>query len=76
MRSAYALLFAANVVYATAYVATRLTLDTVPPSLLAFARLPLDERQRRHAHRAPHDRAGRHRRGAVAREHVAPDERV
>ena len=39
MRSAYALLFAANVIYATAYVATRLTLDTVPPSLLAFARL-------------------------------------
>lgn len=39
MRSAYALLFAANVVYATSYAATRLTLDTVPPSLLAFARL-------------------------------------
>jgi drug/metabolite transporter (DMT)-like permease len=39
VRSAYALLFAANLVYATSYVATRLTLDTVPPALLAFARL-------------------------------------
>ena len=39
MRSAYALLFAANLVYATSYAATRLTLDTVPPALLAFARL-------------------------------------
>lgn len=39
MRSAYALLFAANLVYATSYVVTRLTLDAVPPALLAFARL-------------------------------------
>ena len=39
MRSAYALLFGANLVYATSYAATRLTLDTVPPALLAFARL-------------------------------------
>jgi len=39
VRSAYALLFAANLVYATSYAATRLTLDTVPPASLAFARL-------------------------------------
>jgi drug/metabolite transporter (DMT)-like permease len=39
VRSAYALLFAINLVYATSYAVTRLTLDAVPPSLLAFARL-------------------------------------
>ena len=39
MRSAYALLFGINLVYATSYAVTRLTLDAIPPSLLAFARL-------------------------------------
>jgi drug/metabolite transporter (DMT)-like permease len=37
--SAYLLLFGANVLYATAYVATRVTLRDVPPSTLALARL-------------------------------------
>src|SRR5262249_62153007 len=32
-------LFAANIVYATSYVATRATLGTIPPGTLAFARL-------------------------------------
>jgi drug/metabolite transporter (DMT)-like permease len=41
VRSAYALLFAANLVYATSYVVTRLTLESVPPALLAFARLAI-----------------------------------
>jgi len=39
VRSAYALLFAINLVYATSYAVTRLTLDAIPPSLLAFVRL-------------------------------------
>lgn len=39
MRPAYALLLAANLVYATSYVATRLVLDDVPPALLALVRL-------------------------------------
>jgi drug/metabolite transporter (DMT)-like permease len=39
VRSAYALLFAANLVYATSYAVTRLTLDAVPPALLALVRL-------------------------------------
>jgi drug/metabolite transporter (DMT)-like permease len=39
VRPAYALLLAANVVYATSYVATRLVLDDLPPALLALARL-------------------------------------
>lgn len=33
------MLFAANIVYATSYVATRVTLGSIPPGLLAFARL-------------------------------------
>jgi drug/metabolite transporter (DMT)-like permease len=37
--SAYLLLFGVNVLYATAYVATRVTLHDVPPSTLALARL-------------------------------------
>jgi drug/metabolite transporter (DMT)-like permease len=37
--SAYLLLVGANVLYATAYVATRVTLRDVPPSTLALARL-------------------------------------
>jgi drug/metabolite transporter (DMT)-like permease len=37
--SAYALLFAANLVYATSYVATRIVLDDLPPALLALVRL-------------------------------------
>jgi drug/metabolite transporter (DMT)-like permease len=41
VRSAYALLFAINLVYATSYVVTRLTLDAIPPSLLAFLRLAI-----------------------------------
>lgn len=39
MRSAQALLFVANLVYATSYAVTRLTLDDVPPSLLALVRV-------------------------------------
>lgn len=39
MRSAYALLFAANLVYATSYVATRVVLDDLPPAFLALVRL-------------------------------------
>ena len=39
MRTAYLVLFGANLVYATSYVATRLVLDDVPPALLALARL-------------------------------------
>ena len=39
MPSAYALLFAANLVYATSYVATRIVLDDLPPALLALVRL-------------------------------------
>lgn len=39
MRSAYALLFGANLVYATSYVATRVVLDDLPPALLALVRL-------------------------------------
>jgi drug/metabolite transporter (DMT)-like permease len=39
VRSAYALLFAANLVYATSYVATRVVLDDLPPALLALVRL-------------------------------------
>ncbi len=41
MRPAYALLFAANLVYATSYVATRVVLDDLPPALLALVRLVL-----------------------------------
>jgi drug/metabolite transporter (DMT)-like permease len=33
------ILFVANIVYATSYVATRATLDSIPPGALAFARL-------------------------------------
>ncbi|HEU5324153.1 MAG TPA: DMT family transporter, partial [Methylomirabilota bacterium] len=40
-RSASLLLLVANLVYATSYVATRLTLDAVPPTTLALARLAL-----------------------------------
>jgi drug/metabolite transporter (DMT)-like permease len=36
---AYLVLAGANVVYATSYVATRVTLGNVPPATLAFARL-------------------------------------
>jgi drug/metabolite transporter (DMT)-like permease len=36
---AFAVLLVANVVYATSYVATRVTLEAVPPALLALARL-------------------------------------
>ena len=39
MRAAYLVLFIANCVYATSYVATRTTLDAVPPALLAMMRL-------------------------------------
>ncbi len=39
MRPAYALLLAANLVYATSYVATRVVLDDLPPALLALVRL-------------------------------------
>jgi len=39
VRTAYLVLFGANLVYATSYVATRLVLDDVPPALLALARL-------------------------------------
>jgi drug/metabolite transporter (DMT)-like permease len=39
VRSAYSLLFVANLVYATSDAATRLTLESVPPASLAFARL-------------------------------------
>ena len=39
MRSASALLFAANLVYATSYVATRVVLDDLPPAFLALVRL-------------------------------------
>jgi drug/metabolite transporter (DMT)-like permease len=35
------ILFAANIVYATSYVATRATLGSIPPGTLAFARLVL-----------------------------------
>ncbi|HEU5197666.1 MAG TPA: DMT family transporter [Methylomirabilota bacterium] len=38
MRTAYLVLFAANLVYATSYVATRLVLDDLPPALLALLR--------------------------------------
>jgi len=36
---AYLTLLGANVVYATSYVATRVTLGSVPPATLALARL-------------------------------------
>jgi len=39
VRSAYLVLFGANLVYATSYGATRLVLDEVPPALLALLRL-------------------------------------
>ena len=39
MPPAYALLLAANCVYATSYVATRLVLDDLPPAFLALVRL-------------------------------------
>jgi drug/metabolite transporter (DMT)-like permease len=39
VRAAYALLFGINLVYATSYAITRLTLDAIPPSLLALMRL-------------------------------------
>jgi drug/metabolite transporter (DMT)-like permease len=39
VRSAYALLFAANLVYATSYVVTRVVLDDLPPAFLALVRL-------------------------------------
>jgi drug/metabolite transporter (DMT)-like permease len=39
VRSAYALLVGANLVYATSYVATRFVLEDLPPALLALARL-------------------------------------
>ena len=39
MRSDLVLLFAANLVYATSYVATRATLDDLPPALLGLVRL-------------------------------------
>ena len=39
MRSAYALLFAANLVYATSYVVTRVALGDLPPAFLALVRL-------------------------------------
>jgi drug/metabolite transporter (DMT)-like permease len=39
VRSAYALLFVANLIYATSYVATRIVLDDLPPALLALVRL-------------------------------------
>jgi drug/metabolite transporter (DMT)-like permease len=39
VRSAYALLLGANLVYATSYVATRVTLDHLPPATLALIRL-------------------------------------
>ena len=38
---AYLALLGANVLYATSYVATRVTLGSVPPAMLAFARLVL-----------------------------------
>jgi drug/metabolite transporter (DMT)-like permease len=41
MRSTDAILIGANLVYATSYVATRLTLDDVPPATLAFIRCAL-----------------------------------
>ena len=39
MRSAYALLLAANLVYATSYVVTRVALGDLPPAFLALVRL-------------------------------------
>jgi len=39
VRSVYALLFAANLVYATSYVATRVVLGELPPAFLALVRL-------------------------------------
>ena len=39
MRTAYLVLFVANLVYATSYVATRLVVDVIPPALLALLRL-------------------------------------
>jgi len=39
VRSAYALLFAANLVYATSYVVTRVVLGDLPPAFLALVRL-------------------------------------
>jgi drug/metabolite transporter (DMT)-like permease len=39
VRTAYLVLFGANLVYATSYVSTRLVLDDVPPALLALLRL-------------------------------------
>ena len=39
MKLAELVLFAANIVYATSYVATRATLGSIPPGTLAFARL-------------------------------------
>jgi drug/metabolite transporter (DMT)-like permease len=41
VRAAYVVLFGANLVYATSYVATRITLDEVPPALLALGRLAI-----------------------------------
>ena len=41
MKLAELILFAANIVYATSYVATRATLGSIPPGTLAFARLVL-----------------------------------
>jgi drug/metabolite transporter (DMT)-like permease len=39
--AAYVVLLLANVVYATSYAVTRLTLDDVPPAMLAFTRLAI-----------------------------------
>lgn len=39
MTAAYLVLLGANVVYATSYVATRVTLGSIPPAMLALARL-------------------------------------
>lgn len=41
MSGAYLVLLVTNVVYATSYIATRLTLDAVPPATLALLRLVL-----------------------------------
>jgi drug/metabolite transporter (DMT)-like permease len=41
VRSDFVFLFAANLVYATSYVATRATLDDLPPALLGLVRLVL-----------------------------------
>ena len=39
MRSAWLILFGANLVYATSYAATRVVLDDIPPALLGLIRL-------------------------------------